>query len=377
MTLPSRHRIRNSNPEGLRPSTLPLSHGGSPQYCVLPVHGEETCLFFQTAIKMFQTKHLNYIVVCIAFLDNRLRLMKWSDVQRKRRRHFQDVCKRLNMTDKNEGDITRIPSTLLVDEKHKLMFCYIAKVACSSWKWLLIALQGKYDIDKSVGPEIHSVGFQRKNGILPLNDYSKKEIEYRLKNYKKVIAVRNPVSRLVSAYNSKFIPQVNERGRFVCHMCSSNGIKILEETRYKNTTLPPKYENTRRYTFDSNHKNYTWEDVEKANFGALVTLEEFLQWSTSQTTYDRHWKPFYQMCNPCGINYDYIVKMETIKDDSYFLMPLLWNSSVSFPDRNRAENKVSFGSASISDIPVYLQKNIVDTYDIDMKMFDYEYPWEM
>ena len=31
MTLPSRHRIRNSNPGGLRPSTLPLGHGGSPQ----------------------------------------------------------------------------------------------------------------------------------------------------------------------------------------------------------------------------------------------------------------------------------------------------------------------------------------------------------
>ena len=28
MTLPSRHRIRNSNPGGLGPSTLPLGHGG-------------------------------------------------------------------------------------------------------------------------------------------------------------------------------------------------------------------------------------------------------------------------------------------------------------------------------------------------------------
>ena len=32
MTLPSRHMIRNSNPRGLRPNTLPLGHGGSPQY---------------------------------------------------------------------------------------------------------------------------------------------------------------------------------------------------------------------------------------------------------------------------------------------------------------------------------------------------------
>ena len=32
MTLPSRHRMRNSSPGGLRPSTLPLGHGGFPQY---------------------------------------------------------------------------------------------------------------------------------------------------------------------------------------------------------------------------------------------------------------------------------------------------------------------------------------------------------
>ena len=45
MTLSSRHRIRNSNPGGLRPSTLPLGHGGSPQYRLSHVDGEETFLF--------------------------------------------------------------------------------------------------------------------------------------------------------------------------------------------------------------------------------------------------------------------------------------------------------------------------------------------
>ena len=45
MTLSSRHRIRISSPGGLRPSTLHLGHGGSPQYWVLHVDGEETFLF--------------------------------------------------------------------------------------------------------------------------------------------------------------------------------------------------------------------------------------------------------------------------------------------------------------------------------------------
>ena len=49
MTLSSRHRIRNSSPGGLRPSTLPLGHKGSPQYWLSHVDGEETFLFLQTA----------------------------------------------------------------------------------------------------------------------------------------------------------------------------------------------------------------------------------------------------------------------------------------------------------------------------------------
>ena len=48
MTLSSRHRIRNSNPGGLRPSTLPLGHGGSPQYWLSHVDGGGTFCSFQT-----------------------------------------------------------------------------------------------------------------------------------------------------------------------------------------------------------------------------------------------------------------------------------------------------------------------------------------
>ena len=39
------HRIRNSNPDSLRPSTLPLSRGGYPQYWFLRVDEKETFLF--------------------------------------------------------------------------------------------------------------------------------------------------------------------------------------------------------------------------------------------------------------------------------------------------------------------------------------------
>ena len=48
-TLPSRHRIRNSSPGGLRPSTLPLGHGGSSQYWIFTSERGRNICFFLTA----------------------------------------------------------------------------------------------------------------------------------------------------------------------------------------------------------------------------------------------------------------------------------------------------------------------------------------
>ena len=48
MTLSSRHRIRNSSPGGLRPSTLPLGHGGSPEGRHNKVAGKGSLLYLMS-----------------------------------------------------------------------------------------------------------------------------------------------------------------------------------------------------------------------------------------------------------------------------------------------------------------------------------------
>ena len=58
MTLSSSHRIRNSSPGGLKVSTLPLGHGGSPQYWVSHVDGKKHLCFFQTAETGSRTPNL-------------------------------------------------------------------------------------------------------------------------------------------------------------------------------------------------------------------------------------------------------------------------------------------------------------------------------
>ena len=48
MTLASRHSIQNSNPSGLRPGTLPLGNGGSPQHWIFASERGRNNLFHST-----------------------------------------------------------------------------------------------------------------------------------------------------------------------------------------------------------------------------------------------------------------------------------------------------------------------------------------
>ena len=81
MTLSSRHRIQNSSPGGLRPSTLPLGHGGSPQY----VDGEETFLFLSNrrdrellqrySYPSYTSIHITFILCFTAHSENPVNLV--------------------------------------------------------------------------------------------------------------------------------------------------------------------------------------------------------------------------------------------------------------------------------------------------------------
>ena len=66
MTLPFRHRIRNSIPVALRSSTLPLGHGDSPQHLIftserfvsLKLEGQSPWVGFEPAISDFPSRQL-------------------------------------------------------------------------------------------------------------------------------------------------------------------------------------------------------------------------------------------------------------------------------------------------------------------------------
>ena len=103
-----------------------------------------------------------------------------------------------------------------------------------------------------------------------------------LKNYTKVMFVRDPIERLVSAFNDKFHPgQINDFyfkkfGREISRNYQGNGRGIVDLSG-RNVT----FEEFVRYLVDLHQRNET-------------------------NKYDEHWASYKDLCLPCNIDYDII-----------------------------------------------------------------------
>ena len=105
---------------------------------------------------------------------------------------------------------------MLVVENFKLMFCLMPKVACTSWKSVLASLhkvnQYTFRNSSDLGQRYHTSHFLKQAGVLPLSGYNLTEREHILATYTKVIAVRDPIQRLLSGYRDKFLELINPSG---------------------------------------------------------------------------------------------------------------------------------------------------------------------
>ena len=102
------------------------------------------------------------------------------------------------MRSRNRSD--RYDHPIIVNDEYKVIFCYIPKVACTQWKLVFLALDNRTDVD-----DVHDDKHLHK---FLFNDYSDEDIKVRLQSYFKFLFVREPLERLLSAYNDKFINKI-------------------------------------------------------------------------------------------------------------------------------------------------------------------------
>jgi len=270
--------------------------------------------------------------------------------------------------------------SLLVDHRHSIVYCDVPKVASSTVKAALAVATGRLSADVIADPSesrlrrllVHSPKFMSSIGLRSLANPSLRrrirktnsrlvagggnsltsaaigvetEINQILEffvnhRYRKFVVVRHPFDRVVSAYRDKF----TRRNRWTNHFHRKYGRLIV--SRYRDNSNRPSISSARwpywastpvADDVDVAKHSYSvpslaTEDLspvhnETDNKGHDVTFVEFVRFLIDETPevqtikINPHWQPVTELCRPCTVNYDYVVRIESFQPE----MTAVWN----------------------------------------------------
>ena len=190
---------------------------------------------------------------------------------------------------------------------------------------------------------------RKDKSVTKLNDFSVPEIRHRLKTYFKFMTVRHPLDRLLSTWIDKFqFPKIYDKGTF-----EKLGFKILSDYRPN---------------FPLNFRKQ----------GKGVYFNEMIHYILDGH-HNGHWDgPYSLKCQPCRVDFDAIVKLETFGND----VPPIVDSRLEGRGGTTSKNSWAHSTWSKEFVKILEQyRNISDEqlgvlgkmYAKDFDLFGYSY----
>lgn len=261
---------------------------------------------------------------------------------------LREICEQLNEMGEVPSAISRrCYSHLYVNDDYKFIFCWMPKLACTNWKRIFMTLSDKFpNKDYVMNAMPHKlVHINWGKYVKPLRSFPKSEIQHRLQTYKKLIFVRDPFERILSAYNDK-----------IAQNDSGSSIKAAKRIIVsKRTDGTPKW--------------------------VTPQFLEYVKYLTDPDTsknYNPHWAKYVDLCQPCLIQYDFIGTFEeSEKDIEGALKYMAIDGIVQFPKRNISykHNKTLNAVYSFyKQIPDFYLRKLWQLFKIDYLLFSYPLP---
>lgn len=267
--------------------------------------------------------------------------------QESRRRLLDDVCSTY-MPSVSEQVVSRNHVDMIwAEDQSRLLYCEVPKAGCSNWKRVLMVLAGYADSALDIPHDTVHIH----NRLPHLSSFKLDGVLKRLNSYTKVLFIRDPFERLVSAFRDKF-----ENPNHYYHSVFGRAIISRYRANASQSAL---------------------------NSGSGVTFREFVQYLLDQRRpvgMDVHWERVGVLCHPCMIHYDFIGKFENMNSEANFLLrsvgaPL----GVVFPDYKDRNPQDERTSSSImrryfSQLNATEKQSVYEFYRMDYLMFNYSKP---
>ncbi|KAH9494807.1 Carbohydrate sulfotransferase 11 [Bulinus truncatus] len=241
-------------------------------------------------------------------------------------------------------------ASIIVDERHKLLFCQIPGVALNDWRKIILILNGAVNASSTGSISGGDVFGKYAKSVKRLSEYDDKKRAEMLQNYYKVVFVRDPLERLVNAYKVK----LNAKSSKYFHRAF--GSPIIRKYR----------------------KNAKDKDIKD---GSSVTFAEFTKYILDNEregviNLNEHWQQYYKQCHPCLVDYDFVGTYEAVEKDTSTVLdkvsaknmlkpPFVWDSK---PATQKELNSV-YSQVSPQDL-----NSLYKIYSADYTLFGYECP---
>ncbi|KAM8775472.1 carbohydrate sulfotransferase 8 isoform 2-T6 [Rhynchonycteris naso] len=268
--------------------------------------------------------------------------------QQERKRVMWEACAKYRSSSSRRAVTPRHVSRIFVEDRHRVLYCEVPKAGCSNWKRVLMVLAGLASSTTDIQHNTVHYG----SALKRLDTFDRQGILHRLSTYTKMLFVREPFERLVSAFRDKF-----EHPNSYYHPVFGKAILA-------------------RYRANASR--------EALRTGSGVRFSEFMQYLLDvhrPVGMDIHWDHVSRLCSPCLIDYDFVGKFESMEDDANFFLSLIHApQNLTFPrfkDRHSQEARTTtrITHQYFAQLSALQRQRAYDFYYMDYLMFNYSKPF--